>query len=240
MHIFSAVSDFMNKTSLFWLVLKTQYLTHSCNLIPCIRGSEERVCACQLHASYAEFREGMRFQDRGLQLFQIFWGVSCPLKGWEGLQRATPHPPPDPSLSSPPPSLIPLCGLGSMGAVEKTEGPVPCHVCRWVGEMTLMRSLQVRQVSGDGSSDVLVALEPGGCQDVFPPALLGQTDAERLIRGGSPGGEMMERSAWLQTSSWGGHSSICWGVALPAVMSSLQGTPKLGTGRVCCLLLFYL
>lgn len=103
-----------------------------------------------------------------------------------------------------------------------------------------MRSLQVRQVSGDGSSDVLVALEPGGCQDVFPPALLGQTDAERLIRGGSPGGEMMERSAWLQTSSWGGHSSICWGVALPAVMSSLQGTPKLGTGRVCCLLLFYL
>lgn len=77
--------------------------------------------------------------------------------------------------------------------------------------MTLMRSLQVRQVSGDGSSDVLVALEPGGCQDVFPPALLGQTDAERLIRGGSPGGEMMERSAWLQTPSWGGHSSICWG-----------------------------
>lgn len=61
--------------------------------------------------------------------------------------------------------------------------------------MTLMRSLQVRQVSGDGSSDVLVALEPGGCQDVFPPALLGQTDAERLIRRGSPGGEMMERSA---------------------------------------------
>lgn len=57
----------------------------------------------------------------------------------------------------------------------------------------------MRRVSGDGSSAVLVALEPGGCQDVFSPALLGQTDAERLIRGGSPGGEMMERSAWLQS-----------------------------------------
>ena len=55
-----------------------------------------------------------------------------------------------------------------------------------------------QDVNCPGLSLVAGVLEPGGCQDVFSPALLGQTDAERLIRGGSPGGEMMERSAWLQ------------------------------------------
>ena len=44
----------------------------------------------------------------------------------------------------------PLCGLGSVGAV-RTGGPGPCHVYHWVGEMTLVRSVQGRRVSADGS-----------------------------------------------------------------------------------------